>query len=154
MGIFNYCCALRCKNCEILSDKSGQECTSGVIYAVNSKCTKKFPVEYSGYGYSYIPNNDDIKIYDLNHRDFFECWDINPTDKKSLFVCPTCAKKIKITVNNFNDLEPKKKTTKKAERTKMLKYYTKELEDLLKRRDLINKEIRQARYNIKKYKID
>ena len=149
MGIFNYHCKLGKKNCEILADETGQDCTDGVIYAVDSKCTKKFPVSYSGYGYCQFIDSklDSDFIYDLGQEDFFECWDVKPSDKKAFFVCPTCANKIKNKVDKFEELEKKKK---KVEKEKTLEYYTRQLEDLITQRDNINKEIRLARYQIKK----
>ena len=154
MGIFNYCCALHGKKCEIVADKTGQECTDGTIYAVDSTFKKKFPLTYSGYGYAELikivkGKETKIPVYDLGYKDDFECWDVTPCNKKSLFICPTCAKKIKITASDFDELEDR---DDKLKSTESILYYSNKLDELLVQRDNINKEIRQTRYQIKKLK--
>ena len=106
MGIFYYNCYIgntQNENC-ILTFSNGQEFTSGWIYAVNKKLTKKIACYYSGYGYATLDvnvHNTDI-IYDLIHLN----WggkkdDIN--DKSSYFACPNCAKRINNECNDWKE---------------------------------------------------
>ena len=101
MGIFDYNCYIENQNCPLLNS-GGQEFTSGLIYAVNKKLTKKFACYYSGYGYAELGKFlGDDKIYDLIHLNMVGDCDIN--DKSSYFACPDCAKSIEKECNDWDE---------------------------------------------------
>jgi len=103
MGIFDYDCYIENENCPLLNS-GGQEFTSGYIYAVNKKLTKKIGCYYSGYGYATLDSNihSNDKIYDLIYLDYGgKKDDIN--DKSSYFACPNCAKCIENESNDWNE---------------------------------------------------
>ena len=101
MGIFDYNCYIENKNCS-LSKSKGQEFTSGWIYAVNKKLTKKLPCYYSGYGYATLDYHSNDKIHDLIYLSYGGTKD-NINDKTSFFACPDCAEFIENECNYWKD---------------------------------------------------
>jgi hypothetical protein len=104
MGIFDYNCYIRNKNCPLLKS-CGQEFTNGYIYAVNKKKNKKILCYYSGYGYATL--DDGCIIYDLIWINYCGEEINNNFDKCSYFSCPTCAEIILKEYKNWNNFYDK-----------------------------------------------
>ncbi len=106
MGFFSYSCKVGGGDCIMHDDWTGQCFTSGQCYAVNHLVDKKFPLNYSGYGYgTYLNCEDceDTKVYDYGHSEFFESWDVTDNDKRAYFACPNCVSEVD-EVSDFKDL--------------------------------------------------
>ena len=101
MGIFDYNCYIENNDCP-LSESNGQEFTSGWIYAVNRKLTKKLPCYYSGYGYATLDYDSNDKIHDLIEISWGMEKD-NINDKTSFFACPNCAECIENECNDWKE---------------------------------------------------
>jgi len=141
MGIFDYCCIIEGESC-CLRDSKGQDCTFGSVYLVNKNLTKKILAEYSGYGYVYI---EGIEVYDLGND-----YDDDPKIKKSYIACTECAKNIEKIVDKFDDLSDDESI--EVIKKKKLDYLEKELNNLIIRREQINKLIKKSRKDIEKEK--
>ena len=99
MGLFDYNCYIKNDNC-LLKNSDGQQYTSGNIYAVNKKLTKKIPCYYSGYGYATLDYDNNDKIYDLIWINY-SGEEFNT--KSSYFACTNCAKSIEKECNDWID---------------------------------------------------
>tara|TARA_Y100000389_G_scaffold204202_2_gene255547 strand:- start:5356 stop:5826 length:471 start_codon:yes stop_codon:yes gene_type:complete len=143
MGIFDYKCALQQKNGKncVLHGSSGQEHTYGEIFVVDDKFTKKFCVEYSGYGSA--DDSAGNTIYDRSYQFAFMNWGVQLSDKKGFFVCPNCAKDIIDEVDKFEDLATSK--SKKELLEESLSDIEQHLNGLIEKRDKLNKIIRSIR---------
>ena len=141
MGIFDYCCIIEGESC-CLRDSQGQDCTFGSVYLVNKNLTKKILAEYSGYGYVYI---EGIEVYDLGND-----YDNDPEIKKSYIACTECAKNIEKIVDKFDDLSDDESI--EVIKKKKLDYLEKELNNLIIKREQINKLIEKSRKDIWKVK--
>ena len=147
MGIFNYCCALKTANgkkCKLYNEQ-GQDHTSGTIYAVDKTFQRKYPLDYSGYGYA--DNTNDETIFDLGHKEFFQCWNVTLMDKKALFIFSNCACSVSIEVNTFEDVEP---LTFEEKRIQEVQYFEEKLLVALKKRKSINELIKSIRARLKR----
>ena len=143
MGIFDYCCAKQEENGErcALHGSSGQEHTSGPVYAVDENFTKKFCVEYSGYGHA--EDTDGNTIYDRGHQCYFATWGVTLDDKNCFFVCSKCASDIPDEVDKFEDLVASKSKNELLE--ERLSDIEQRLKELIEERDQLNKIIRSIR---------
>ena len=143
MGIFNYCCALKetkgsqCK----LHNEDGQDHTDGTIYAVDPQFKRKYPLEYSGYGYATdLSDHEGRNIYDRGHKEHFTAWSVT-TDATALFVCSECARTI-LEVKKYEEVEALTPVEIEQRETE---YLEKELMGVLKQRERLNKTIRSIR---------
>ena len=146
MGIFDYYCSIDDKNC-LLKNSGGQQYTSGPVFLVDKNFTKKIECDYSGYGYCNHSGNN-IDIYDLGMKEYFKDWNVTKDDKSALFACPKCSKKIKNKVNNLEDFFSKE--SQQEQITKKIKERKNKLDEIIKRRDNLTKQIRIQKKEIKK----
>jgi len=145
MGIFNFCCALEKKNC-LLKGADGQDYTECPIFAVDKNWERKFEMKYSGYGSA---EKAGLKVYDLGHSEYFDCWGVTSEDKQAHFVCKECAKAIPSQVDTFEEVEALTVEEKKA---KCVQELEKDLCVAVKERTNINNRIKNLKAKLKRLK--
>ncbi len=143
MGCFDYICIVKGKKC--LTPNGGQHLVDdGTCYVTNKSHKLALKCYYIGYGYAEL---DDIKIWDLSMSEFFECWDIEPEDKKAYFICQNCVKEIK-KCKSFDELyEPKTEKEMIEEKSNNI---NKVIDRFIERRKEINKYIRNFKKELGK----
>ena len=139
MGYFDYCCLINGENCE-LHQSSGQDCSYGDVYLVDKELTKKLKAIYTGYGYAEIKGEE---IFDLGFEDDLG---IEKDKKSSYIACPRCAKIINNEIKELDKFFTK--DDKSFIKQKILKEYEKELNDLISKREKLNRLIKKVRKNI------
>lgn len=147
MGYFDYCCLINGDNCELLQS-SGQDCSFGDVYLVDKELTKKLKAVYTGYGYVEIKGEE---IFDIG---FEEDHGLDTSVKSSYLACQTCAKKINKEIKELDQfftpaidsstVQNNDSSTKEI----ILKEYEKELNNLISKREKLNKLIKKVRKNI------
>ena len=143
MGYFDYCCLIDGDNCELLKS-SGQDCSYSDVYLVDKELTKKLKAVYTGYGYAEIKGEE---IFDLG---FEEDHGLDTSVKSSYLACQTCAKKINNDIKELDQFFTPDDNSSTIQNTKeiILKEYEKELNNLISKREKLNKLIKKVRKNI------
>ena len=138
MGCFDYCCIIKGDNCE-LNKSQGQDCSYGDVYLVDKELTKKLKAIYTGYGYAEIKGEE---IFDLG---FEEEHGLDTLVKSSFLSCQVCAKTID---NEVKDIDEFFTEDNDSSKEIILKEYEKELNNLISKREKLNKLIKKVRKNI------
>jgi len=159
MGYFDYCCLIDGENCE-LHKSSGQDCSYSDVYLVDKELTKKIKALYTGYGYAEIKGEE---IFDLG---FEEEFGIEKDKKSSYLACQTCAKDINNEIKELDQfftpddnsstiptvdsstIPTVDSSTIQNTKQIILKEYEKDLNNLISKREKLNKLIKKVRKNI------